>query len=120
MGYYSLLNWGIHEKSRYRGEAHIVTATGPAETAKSNRGASEAYRIKYGNTPNKSRIYRRVSRVITLADSLVVQSWVKHFLTCCFSVPCYSCWVAHGVRKHLSMRHGNLSHNHQYHLLQIH
>ena len=120
MGYYSLLNWGIHEESRYRGEADIVTATRPAEAAASNRGASKAYRIKYGNTPNKSRIYRRVSRVITLVNFMVVQSWVKHFLACCSSIPCYSCWAAHGVRRHLSMRHGSPSHNPQYQQLQIH
>ena len=57
MGYYSLLNWGIHEESGYRGEIDIVAVTGSTEAAKSNRGAPEAYRIKYGNTPNKSRIY---------------------------------------------------------------
>ena len=120
MGYYSLLNWGIHEKSRYRGEADIVTATGPAEAAKSNRGASETYRIKYGNTSNKSRIYRRVSRVITLVNFMVVQSWLKQLIEYCFSALFYSCLGVHGDREQLHrLKHGHRAH-HQHHRLQIH
>ncbi len=119
MGYYSLLNWGIHERPD-RGEIDIVAVTGSTEAAESNRGASEAYRIESGNTPNQSGVYRWISRSNTIACFMVDESWLKQLIGYCFSALFYSCLGVHGDREQLHrLKHGHRAH-HQHHRLQIH
>ena len=119
MGYYSLLNWGIHEESGYRGEADIVAATRSTEAASSNRGTAEAYRIKSGDTPDQSRFYRWISRSNTIAYFMVDESWLKQLIEYCFSALFCSCLGVHGDRGQLHrLKHGHRAH-HQHHRLQI-